>query len=87
MHLRVCILDLLILEISALTKENGYALSDIIRDCTDRLRLATLQDEHFSEIFMKLADIELSLSKGSTEKIQIGAFIAVFQIIKNKIAA
>jgi len=71
--------------INNLKKVKGYALLDIIQEITDKIFLTTFPDEAKSELFIKLSDIEYRLSIGSSEKIQVGALISAFILVRDKI--
>jgi len=70
----------------AMQTEKGLALQDIIRDMHMYLSHIDLHDEVLIDLYSKLAEIEYRLTKGSSDKIQLGALVAAFQMARNSIA-
>eukprot|EP01130_Rhizamoeba_saxonica_P015978 TRINITY_DN7299_c0_g1_i1.p1 TRINITY_DN7299_c0_g1~~TRINITY_DN7299_c0_g1_i1.p1 ORF type:complete len:338 (+),score=64.98 TRINITY_DN7299_c0_g1_i1:32-1015(+) len=68
-----------------LKEEKGLALSDIITDIHRRVMHIQFDKSHLADIYPKLSEIEHRLSRGSNEKIQLGALVAVFQLIRGKV--
>jgi len=66
--------------------EKGLALQDIIRDVHVYLSHVDLHDDVLIDLYTKLAEIEYRLSKGASDKIQLGALVAAFQIARTSIA-
>lgn len=58
--------------------EFGYALSDIITEISKRVLLCDWPDEVLGFLTSKLSDIELRLSHGASEKLQLGALVGAF---------
>lgn len=71
----------------SLQAENGYALQDIVTHVHPFIFQIDFPTNVKLEILKKLADVEYQLSAGGSEKVQLPAFISIFQLareMKNK---
>jgi len=71
----------------ALQTDKGLALQDILRDVHVYLSHMQLNDDTLIELYSRLADIEYRLTKGASDKIQLAAMVAAFQIARHSITA
>lgn len=63
--------------------EKGLALSDLIGEVHAYVQhVPDLPNAAVQYLLEKLADIESDVSKETTQKIQLGAFVGVFQIAR-----
>lgn len=62
-----------------LQAENGYALQDILTHVHPFIFQIDFPANIKLEILEKLADIEYQLSAGGSERVQLPAFISIFQ--------
>jgi len=67
--------------ISEVQTERGFALSDIVREIhTFVLYLKDLPEAAFRHLLGALAELEYDLSFETSEKLQLGALVGIFQI-------
>lgn len=66
--------------------EFGYALSDIVNEISIIITRKELPDKALSYILDKLSNIEHRLSKGASEKLQVGALVGIFVIVRDMIS-
>lgn len=75
------------LEIFSAQQTQGLALQDILRDVHSYLSTIQLPDELLVLLYKKLAEIEYRLDGGSNDKLQLGALVSVFQIIRDEVSS
>lgn len=63
----------------------GLAIQDIITEIQPYVMAYTIPSAFQMDILQKLADIEYRLSIGGSEKLNLGAMIACFQIVKEEL--
>ncbi len=63
-------------------QEFGYALCDIVTELSLLVAKKNLPDRAMAYILDKLSNIEFRLSHGVSEKIQIGALVGVFVVVR-----
>eukprot|EP01125_Pyxidicula_operculata_P000855 TRINITY_DN1074_c1_g1_i5.p1 TRINITY_DN1074_c1_g1~~TRINITY_DN1074_c1_g1_i5.p1 ORF type:complete len:165 (-),score=35.99 TRINITY_DN1074_c1_g1_i5:254-748(-) len=73
-------------EVSSMTVRDGLAISDILRDVHLYLSHIKLDNDILIHLYQQMSNIEYRLSKGATDKIQISALVAAFQLAREKIA-
>jgi len=72
-------------KVRTIQTDKGLALQDIIRDIHVYLSHMELHDDVLIDLYSKLADIEYRLSKGASDKVQLGAVVGAFQVARNAI--
>lgn len=60
----------------------GLALQDIISELLPYVLLLKIDKSAKMHIVSKLADVEANVAAGSSEKIQLGAMVSAFQVIR-----
>lgn len=76
-------------EVSQLKTTKGLALEDILRELHPyvlRIDVGTHEDV-LVDLIDNMAKLEVNLSGGCSERIQLGALVASFQVARNKLAA
>ena len=63
--------------------EFGYALSDIVTEISILIADMELPDVVMAHLLSKLSTLEFHLSHGTSEKIQLGAFVGAFTVARN----
>ena len=63
----------------------GIALQDIVTEIHTYVMKFSFSPKIRMEILQKLAEIEYRLSVGSSEKLNIGALVGCFQIVRDEI--
>ena len=63
--------------------EFGYALSDINSEISILAADLELPDGVMAHILDKLSTVEFHLSHGTSEKLQLGAFVGAFTVARN----
>lgn len=69
--------------ISKIKLEKGYALQDIITNVHSILTLIKLDTDSRIILYKQMAEIEYSLSSGSSEKLQLSALIGAFILARS----
>jgi replication factor C subunit 3/5 len=71
--------------VSSIQQAQGLALQDILRDVHGYLGLINFTDEMLILLYKKIAEIEYRLDAGGSDKLQLGALVSVFQIIREEV--
>uniref|UniRef100_A0A7S2XA06 AAA+ ATPase domain-containing protein n=1 Tax=Lotharella oceanica TaxID=641309 RepID=A0A7S2XA06_9EUKA len=66
-----------------LMRENGYALSDVLRLIHDKVIRIKLPAKSLMFLLDKMSNIEFNLSAGAKDKTQLSALVGAFSIAKN----
>lgn len=72
--------------VSSIQQAQGLALQDILRDIHGYLGLINFTDDMLVLLYKKLAEIEYRLDVGGNDKLQLGALVSVFQIIREEVS-
>lgn len=62
--------------------EFGYAVTDIITEISKIISKKKLPDQALAFMLGKLSDIEMRLSHGANEKMQLGALVGAFVVMR-----
>eukprot|EP01097_Dermamoeba_algensis_P008097 TRINITY_DN5265_c0_g1_i1.p1 TRINITY_DN5265_c0_g1~~TRINITY_DN5265_c0_g1_i1.p1 ORF type:complete len:369 (-),score=67.64 TRINITY_DN5265_c0_g1_i1:85-1128(-) len=73
--------------IQKLKSGKGLALVDMVREIHLALLKMDISDSHKTFLIKKLADGEYRLASGTSEKLQLGGLVGVFQIARDRIAS
>lgn len=73
-------------EILSIQQAQGLALQDILRDIHGYLGGVQLPDPLLIPLYKKLAEIEYRLDGGGDDKLQLGALVSIFQIIREEVS-
>lgn len=74
-------------QVSQLKTKKGLSLQDILTEVHGYIHKLDLPAQVRIHLLVKLAELEARLMAGATEKIQLGAFLAAFQVTREMIKA
>lgn len=63
-------------------QEFGYALVDIVSAVSGLVAKLDVPEAAMSYLMDKLSNVEYRLSKGTSEKLQLGAFVGMFFVLR-----
>ncbi|KAI0980187.1 hypothetical protein GJ496_004806 [Pomphorhynchus laevis] len=70
-------------KVEAICKSNGYALMDLLTESSKLVMRLNMPVNMKVSVIKKLADSEYRLAAGAVEILEIGAFVAAFQIVRD----
>ena len=73
--------------VSALCTEKGLALIDVVREIHKTVAAMKFSANAMGILFKELADLEYRLSYATSEKIQLGALVGLFTVIRDIVGA